>query len=182
MGAHYDRVAVNPLDARERLIRVVRSAGTRGRIASCAAISGLFIVTAAAASSADGIALNKRIGAVSLGESHARVTNELGMGSRVRLDHLVWFRYRRAALYVLYAPSRTRSVFEIQTRSRRYETSSGVHVGSSMRRLKRAVRVHCYPHNPIQCQHGYRDFGPGTTFLVSPRTHQVTEVVITYGH
>ena len=134
-----------------------------------------------------GIALDHRIGPVSLGEPKAQVTKALGPGVAVRLDAHRFRYYRKVGLYVVYSPGPPKGVqqlsFLVVTRSAQYKTRSGVGVGSSLRQLRRRVRVRCYRYPaPSQCQHVPANVNrPFTGFKVDPTTKRVIEVAIVTG-
>lgn len=164
-----------------------------GALQSCrsflfALLSALMLMSVAAGIGrarplSDAIALDKSIGAVSLGEPKARVVKRLGEGVAVTLRNHRWISYPRAAIAVLYISSGShRLVFALETRSTRYKTHSGIGVGSRLSGLRKRVEVECFAGRDIECQHGYRGGGPGTTFLVNAQTHRIKEVFITYGH
>jgi hypothetical protein len=134
------------------------------------------IGVAAAAPTPTGIVFGSRIGVVKLGEPRAQVTKELGRGSPVRVHGNPFRFYSKVGIYVLYPPNRDlpRRVFVVMTRSVRYSTSSGISVGSSLRQLRRVVRVDCHPAGRfVVCYHRPR---PLTSFLISDK--RVREIAI----
>ena len=133
---------------------------------------------AVAAATAPGIVIGHRIGAVRIGEPKARVTRALGRGIPVRVEGNPFLFYSKAGIYVLYPPNRSlpRRVFVVMTRSARYETSSGVGIGSSLRQLQRAVHVNCRSSGQsLVC---YEGVAPLTSFRLSKATKRVTEISI----
>ena len=115
------------------------------------------------------------------------MTKALGPGVAVRLDAHRFRYYRKVGLYVVYSPGPPKGVqqlsFLVVTRSAQYKTRSGVGVGSSLRQLRRRVRVKCdrYP-APSQCQHEPAKVNrPFTGFKVDPTTKRVIEVAIVTG-
>jgi len=138
---------------------------------------------AAAGTGRPGIALSHRIGPVSVGESREKIEKYSGPGVAVRLDaNKLWF-YAKVGIYVSYAPgplTRLNQVaFSIVTRSARYRTRSGVGVGSSLRELRRRIRVTCHHGRPLFCQHDTRNSNlPLTVFDVDRTTKRVTAVAI----
>jgi hypothetical protein len=146
-----------------------------------AAVAGVVVCisVAAAVPPPTRIVMGYRIGAVKLGEPRAQVTKALGRGSPVRVhgDRNFWS-YSKVGIYLLYPPNRDlpRRVFVVMTRSARYSTRSGVGVGSSLRQLRRAVRVGCHPAGRfVVCYHRPR---PVTSFLISSNTKRVREIAI----
>src|SRR5215467_2024011 len=104
-----------------------------------------------AAKTRTGIVLDHRIGAVSFAEPEPRITKALGKGVVASLDGHRLRYYPTAGIYVDYPPNhppgRPTAAVIIVTRSARYRTRSGVGVGvgSSLRQLRRRVKVRCYP-------------------------------------
>ena len=153
-----------------------------------AAVTGLLCVGVAAAGTVrPGIALDHRIGPVTIGEPKAQVRKALGPGVTVRLNGHRFRYYRKAGLYVVFSPGPPKGVrqivFFVVTRSARYKTRSGVGVGSSLRQLRRHVRVRCYGYPvPRQCQHEPANVNrPFTGFQIDPTTKRVIEVLIVPG-
>ena len=105
----------------------------------------------------------------------------------VRLEAHRFRYYRKAGIYVVYSPGAPKGVqqlsFLVVTRSAQYKTRSGVGVGSSLRQLRRRVRVRCYRYPaPSQCQHEPANVNrPFTGFKVDPTTKRVIEVAIVTG-
>ncbi len=149
-------------------------------------VGGLLMSGAASAVASQAtLTLDKRIGPIALKESKAHVTAALGRGVTVHYDHQKWILYKRARLYVIYSPGsgdKDRFAFAIATRAARYRTRSAVGVGTSLRHLKKAVSVQCVPYDPIECQHGYLQNKPGTSFFVSVTTHGIISIILTFGH
>lgn len=135
-----------------------------------------------------GIVLDHRIGPVSVGEPRSQVTKSLGRGVPVRVSGNQFRFYRKVGIYVLYPPHPPKGVEQrvavVETHSPRYETRSGVGVGSSLGQLRQAIHVKCFGYPvPSQCQHGYSAFNkPGTSFLMDHTTKRVKAIAIAYGH
>jgi hypothetical protein len=64
----------------------------------------LYVGVAAAGTVRPGIALDHRIGPVTIGEPKAQVRKALGPGVTVRLNGHRFRFYRKAGLYVVYSP------------------------------------------------------------------------------
>ena len=109
-----------------------------------------------AAGTRAGIALDHRIGPVSLNEPRVEITNALGQGIPVRLEGNRFRFYSKVGIYVLYPNGVQQRAAVIETRSARYKTRSGIGVGSSLRQLRQAIQVTCHRSGPsIQCYHGF---------------------------
>jgi len=129
------------------------------------------------------IALDRRIGPVSLGEQKPQITKALGRSVVARLSgHPLRF-YAKVKIYVGYPPNPpkgkpTVAAF-IATRSTRYKTRSSVGVGSSLRELRHRVTVRC--HGDL-CRHERANFNlPFTVFDIDPTTTRITEIAIVPG-
>ena len=158
----------------------------RTPLVSVAVASLLCAGVAAAGPARPGIALDHRIGPVKVGEPRARIEKDSGPAVAVRRDGKTLSFYPRVGIYVSYAPgplTRLNQVaFSIMTRSARYETTSGIGVGSPVRQLRRRIRVKCYPGNLIVCQHERANNNkPFTVFDVDHRTKRVIAVAIVPG-
>jgi hypothetical protein len=144
---------------------------------------------AGAAKARTGIALDHRIGPVSFAEPEPRITKALGKGVVASLDGHRLRYYPTAGIYIDYPPNHppggpTAAVI-IVTRSTRYRTPSGVGVGSSLRQLRRRVKVRCYPvstSTPDTCQHERSNQNlPFTVFNIDPTTKRVSQVAVVLG-
>jgi len=155
------------------------------RLVLVTAVAGLVCgAVAAAAATRPGIAGN-RIGAVTLGEPKARVTKALGGSTPVQIQGGSYRFYRNAGIYVLYGtkrglPRRARTVL---TRSARYQTSSAIGVGASLRQLRRTMDVRCHPTGRwIECVHGLSfqpSQRPKMLFQLSKANKRVNRIAIT---
>jgi hypothetical protein len=130
-----------------------------------------------------GISLDRRIGPVSFAEPKPEITKALGPGVTARLSgHPLRF-YPKVGIYVDYPPTppngRPTSAAFVVTRSPRYKTRSGVGVGSSLRELRRRVKVRCYGDT---CQHERANINlPFTVFNIDRATKRITQVAIVPG-
>lgn len=139
------------------------------------------------------VVVGQRIGPVRVEESKAQIKQTLGLGKSLRLagaalrtvDHgpHFWF-YPKVGIYVSYPASHAfyLRASTVMTRSPRYKTRSGIGVGSSLRRLHRAL--------PLQCgQRGrgkwiLRSYGfvssrrANTAFLINRATKRVTQITL----
>jgi hypothetical protein len=147
------------------------------------ALTALAGASVGAAGTRSGIALDHRIGPVSLNEPRVRIEKALGRGAPVRLEGNRFRLYAKAGIYVLYPKGARQRAAVVETRSARYVTHSGVRVGSSLRQLRRVVRVQCHRSGQsIQCYHGFGGPSrPGTSFLVDGKTGRVTRIAVAYG-
>jgi hypothetical protein len=149
------------------------------RVVLATAVAGLVCIgVGVAAAMPPGIVIGQRIGVLSLGEPQAQITQALGRGTPVRVEGNPFRFYSKVGIYVLYPPNRSlpRHVSVVMTRSARYKTSSGIGVGSSLGRLRRAVHLNCHPSGKsVVCYHGV---APLTSFLLSKATKRVTEIGI----
>ena len=129
------------------------------------------------------IALDRRIGLVSIGEQKPQITKALGRGVVARLSgHPLRF-YAKVKIYVGYPPYPLKGMPTVAafivTRSARYKTRSGVGVGSSLRELRQRVTVRC---QRDLCKHARANFNlPSTVFDIDPTTMRITEIAIVPG-
>ena len=123
------------------------------------------------------------MGPVRLNEPRVEITKALGLGIPVHLEGNRFRFYWRVGINVLYPKGARQRAAIIETRSARYKTRSGVRVGSSLRRLRRAIRVKCHRSgHSIQCYHGLDGPSrPGTSFLINGATKRVTRIALAYG-
>ena len=137
----------------------------------------------AAAGTRTGIALDHRIGPVRLNEPRVQITKALGRGIAVRLEGNRFRFYWKVGIYVFYPTGARQRAAIIETRSARYKARSGVRVGSSLRQLRRAIRVKCHRSGQsIQCYHGLDGPSrPGTSFLINGATKRITRIALAYG-
>jgi hypothetical protein len=145
-----------------------------------------------------GIALERRIGAVSIGERKRHVDAALGRGEERRLDssdETVVF-YPRSQLYVDYyrtRPGQTdihdlRSgnsyVSAIITRSSLYKMAEGIGVGSTLAEIPKGVNFTCQANftdpngPPSSCQQDAVESNMITVFAIDAKTRRVDEVAI----
>lgn len=129
-----------------------------------------------------GIAIDHRIGPVSLNEPRAQITKVLGQGVSVRVEGNTFRFYSKVGIYVLYPSGMQTRAAIVETRSARYRTSSGIGVGSSLRQLRRALSVECRRSGrSIQCYHGLNGPSkPGTSFLLNGATRRITRIALAY--
>jgi len=92
---------------------------------------------------------------VHFGERKSRVDAAVGPSEVKRLDRYNgrWLFYVRAGIYVgYYAHRGSKYVFAIGTHSPRYETRSGICVGSTLRQLRKRIKVTCNLASDGTCQ------------------------------
>ena len=132
-----------------------------------------------------GIALDWRIGAVHFDELKSDVDAVVGPGEVKRLDRYngKWIFYRRAGIYVGYVSDRGHKyAFAVVTKSARYRTRSGIGVGSTLRTLRRGLKVTCDLVDYYTCQDAPANRNhPFTLFQIDRATRRVTEVQILPG-
>jgi hypothetical protein len=140
------------------------------------------------------IALDHGIGVVTFGELKTRVDAALGSGKTTHKEQggfLVI--YPQAGLTVGYGSYRGKEhVFAILTQSPRYETASGVGVGTTLDELRKRVQVVCNGDgafkdgvstspatDPRDCNHPLNQTNhPFTDFKIDAQTRRVSEVAI----
>lgn len=140
------------------------------------------------------IVLDRSIGGVALREKRAHVERRLGRGFVLKADdqkqppvHGEDVLYAKHGLEVWYVSrnatnaSRERGrVIAVLTRSPRYQTPQGVHVGSPASALHAIEGVTC---SLEDCQHGYNALNhPGTTFRLDYEGGTVVLIGIAFGH
>jgi hypothetical protein len=142
------------------------------------------------------IVLDRSIGGVALGKKRSDVEWSLGKGFVLDAEdqkppeppvHGEQVLYAKSGLEVWYVStnaskaSRARArVIAVVTRSPRYQTPQGVHVGSPAAALDSIQDLKCYLED---CQHGYHALNqPGTTFRLDHPRGEVTMIAIAYGH
>jgi hypothetical protein len=151
-------------------------------LATCTAVAA---GVARAGTPRPGIGIDWRIGAVHFDELKSDVDAAVGPGQVKRLDRYngKWIFYRRARIYVSYVLDRGHKyAFAVVTKSARYRTRSDIGVGSTLRTLRRGLKVSCDLVDYYTCQTApaNRDH-PFTLFQIDRVTKRVTEVQILPG-
>ncbi len=160
---------------------------------SCVSLLCVGLVVAACGSSSShaprvAIVIDKSIGGVSLKERRSAVERTLGHGVVVKTEdqkppeppaHVEVVMYPDG-LEVVYvsrtAAQRARGVaIAVLTKSSRYRTKEGVHVGSSLADVRQIPGIKCDGGN--DCQHGNTHNKPGTGFAM--RGGRVWRIVVT---
>jgi hypothetical protein len=131
-----------------------------------------------------GIALDHRIGAVSLNEPMSQAEGALGPGEK-RAD---WRRcpdffvshYPRDGIHVAYSCGRDAMAYGVDTRSARYKTDTGVGVGSTLRALQHRIPdVRCYLRDPDpHCEHTSADYYTVTHFYLDKAKNRVVDIAV----
>jgi len=138
-----------------------------------------------AGTSRPGVGLDWRIGVVHFDELKGQVDAAVGPGEVKRLDRYngKWISYPRARIYVSYVTDRGHKyAFAVVTKSARYRTRSHIGVGSTVRQLRRRLKVTCDLVDYYTCQTApaNRDH-PFTLFQLDRATRRVAEVQILPG-